>query len=113
MTINEAQLKVDQWIKTIGVRYFNELTNMVILAEEVGEFASLVARIYGEQSFKKTQDTSPQTMLEDEMGDILFVLICLANQMGIDLTTALQSNLDKKSKRDVNRHLNNPKLDKQ
>lgn len=110
MTIKEAQEKVDHWIKTLGVRYFNELTNMAILTEEVGEFSSLVARIYGEQSFKKDIDRSPKAMLSDEIGDIMFVLLCLANQMDIDLTEALKSNFTKKTNRDGNRHKNNPKL---
>ena len=111
MEIKEAQQLVDQWIQIHGVRYFNELTNMAILTEEVGEFASLVARIYGEQSFKKKINIDPKTMLSDEIGDVLFVLICLANQMEIDLTQAFKKNLDKKTNRDKERHHDNPKLD--
>lgn len=110
MTIKEAQQKVDHWIKTLGVRYFNELTNMAILTEEVGEFSSLVARIYGEQSFKQDVQKDPKEMLSDEIGDIMFVLLCLANQMDIDLSEALKSNLAKKTNRDSSRHKNNPKL---
>ena len=111
MTINEAQKTVDEWINTIGIRYFNELTNTAILMEEVGEVARLMARIYGEQSFKKTEDTSNvKDALADEMADVLFVLVCLANQTGIDLTDALKKNLDKKTKRDKNRHAENEKL---
>ena len=111
MTINDAQKTVDEWINTIGVRYFNELTNTAILMEEVGEVARLMARIYGEQSFKKTEDTSDvKAALADEMADVLFVLVCLANQTGIDLTDALKKNLDKKTKRDSTRHLENEKL---
>lgn len=107
MTIEEAQKTVDEWIKTIGVRYFNELTNMAMLTEEVGEVARIIARRYGEQSEKESDKTKN---LGDEMADVLFVLICLANQTGIDLTTALQKNLDKKTKRDATRHLENTKL---
>ena len=107
MTIKEAQAVVDKWINTTGVRYFNELTNTAILMEEVGEVARIMARQYGEQSFKKS-DTD--TNLADEMADVLFVLICLANQTGIDLTDALEKNLQKKSIRDANRHQNNEKL---
>lgn len=107
MTIQQAQQEVDQWIKTIGVRYFSELTNMAILTEEVGELARLMARTYGEQSFKKGEETST---LSDEMADVLWVLICLANQTGVDLTTALQRNIEKKNKRDASRHQDNPKL---
>ncbi len=107
MTIQQAQQEVDQWIKTTGVRYFNELTNMAILTEEVGELARLMARTYGDQSFKKGEETST---LSDEMADVLWVLICLANQTGVDLTTALQRNMEKKTKRDANRHQDNPKL---
>ncbi|MFN7312699.1 MAG: nucleotide pyrophosphohydrolase [Bacteroidota bacterium] len=107
MTIQEAQKIVDTWINTTGVRYFNELTNTAILMEEVGEVARIMARKYGEQSFK----TSDQEVdLGDEMADVLFVLICLANQTGIDLTEALQKNLDKKTKRDATRHKDNEKL---
>lgn len=107
MTLKEAQTTVDQWINTIGVRYFNELTNMALLTEEVGELARIIARRYGEQSFK---ETDRQANLADEMADVLFVLICLANQTGVDLTDALKNNLDKKTRRDATRHLNNPKL---
>jgi len=107
MTIEEAQLQVDQWIKTIGVKYFSELTNMTILTEEVGELARIMARKYGDQSFKNNEE---QSDLGDEMADILWVLICLANQTGINLTDALQKNFEKKSIRDAERHLNNDKL---
>lgn len=107
MTIQEAQETVDQWIKKIGIRYFNELTNTAILMEEVGEVARIMARQYGEQSFKKTDK---EVNLADEMADVLFVLICLANQTGIDLTKAFESNLEKKSIRDADRHKNNDKL---
>lgn len=107
MTIKEAQQTIDKWIKTTGIRYFNELTNTAILMEEVGEVARIMARKYGEQSFKKSDKN---VNLADEMADVLFVLICLANQTNIDLTDALEKNLQKKSIRDVNRHQNNPKL---
>ncbi len=107
MTIKEAQEIVDNWIKTIGVRYFNELTNTALLMEEVGEVARIMARVYGEQSFKESDKSHD---LADEMADVLFVLICLANQTGIDLTEALEKNLEKKTSRDSNRHNNNPKL---
>ena len=107
MTIEEAQKTVDGWIKTIGVRYFNELTNMAMLTEEVGEVARIIARRYGEQSEKESDKNKD---LGDEMADVLFVLICLANQTGVDLTEALQKNLDKKTKRDATRHLENVKL---
>ena len=107
MTIEEAQKLVDNWIKTTGVRYFNELTNTAILMEEVGEVARIMARKYGEQSFKKSDE---DVNLADEMADVLFVLICLANQTGIDLTDALSKNMDKKSIRDATRHKNNEKL---
>lgn len=107
MTITEAQKIVDQWINTTGVRYFNELTNTAILMEEVGEVARIMARKYGEQSFKKSDE---EVNLADEMADVLFVLICLANQTGIDLNEALLKNLDKKSIRDADRHKNNEKL---
>src|SRR6476661_3949815 len=107
MTIKESQQLVDNWINTTGIRYFNELTNTAILMEEVGEVARIMARKYGEQSFKKS-DVSVD--LADEMADVLFVLICLANQTGIDLTTALQKNLEKKNIRDAERHQSNPKL---
>ena len=107
MTIEEAQKTVDKWIKTVGVRYFNELTNMAMLTEEVGEVARIIARRYGEQSEKESDKNRD---LGDEMADVLFVLICLANQTGTDLTEALQKNLDKKTKRDATRHLENEKL---
>ncbi|MVN92155.1 nucleotide pyrophosphohydrolase [Mucilaginibacter aquatilis] len=107
MTIKEAQELVDRWINTTGIRYFNELTNTAMLMEEVGEVARIMARQYGEQSFKKS-DT--EVNLADEMADVLFVLICLANQTGIDLTEALEKNLDKKTIRDTERHRNNEKL---
>ena len=107
MTIQQAQQDVDQWIKTVGVRYFSELTNMAILTEEVGELARIMARKFGDQSFK---DSDKEHDLGDEMADVLWVLICLANQTGIDLTEALQKNFDKKNKRDLNRHKDNPKL---
>jgi NTP pyrophosphatase (non-canonical NTP hydrolase) len=107
MEIKEAQVLVDNWIKTMGIRYFNELTNTAILMEEVGEVARIMARQYGEQSFKKS-DT--EVNLADEMADVLFVLICLANQTGINLTEALEKNLEKKSIRDAERHKNNEKL---
>jgi NTP pyrophosphatase (non-canonical NTP hydrolase) len=107
MTIQQAQHEVDQWIKTIGVRYFSELTNMAILTEEVGELARLMARTYGDQSFKNGEEASN---LSDEMADVLWVLICLANQTGVDLTNALQRNIEKKTKRDASRHQDNPKL---
>jgi NTP pyrophosphatase (non-canonical NTP hydrolase) len=107
MTLNEAQSTVDAWIKTTGVRYFNELTNTAILMEEVGEVARLMARIYGEQSFK---ESDKEKNLADEMADVLFVLICLANQTGVNLEEALEKNLSKKTKRDSERHRNNEKL---
>ena len=111
MTIKEAQGIVDNWINTIGIRYYNELTNTAILTEEVGEVARLMARIYGEQSFKTPeQAASANDDLADEMADVLFVLVCLANQTGIDLTEALRKNLDKKTKRDKERHASNQKL---
>lgn len=112
MTIEEAQEAVDQWIKANGVRYFNELTNMAMLSEEVGEVARIIAREYGEQSWKEPKDGSAtlNTSLGEEMADVLFVLICLANQTGVDLTDALQKSLEKKSARDKERHQNNPKL---
>ena len=107
MTINEAQQTVDNWINTTGIRYFNELTNTAILMEEVGEFARIMARKYGEQSFKKSDE---DVNLADEMADVMFVLICLANQTGINLTEALEKNLQKKTIRDADRHKNNDKL---
>lgn len=111
MTIRETQQTVDKWINTIGIRYYNELTNTAILMEEVGEVARLMARLYGEQSFKsKEKELAATKDLPDEMADVLFVLICLANQTGIDLTEALVRNLEKKSIRDKDRHANNQKL---
>lgn len=107
MTIKAAQKKVDTWIKTHGVRYFNELTNMALLTEEVGEVARIIARNYGEQSSKKSDQKNE---LKDELADVLFVLICLANQTGIDLTDALKNNLLKKTQRDSERHKSNEKL---
>jgi NTP pyrophosphatase (non-canonical NTP hydrolase) len=107
MTLENAQQQVDEWIKTHGVRYFNELTNMAMLTEEVGEVARIIARRYGEQSEKESDKKKD---LGDEMADVLFVLICLANQTGVNLTEALQKNLDKKTNRDKNRHKNNEKL---
>jgi NTP pyrophosphatase (non-canonical NTP hydrolase) len=107
MTIQEAQQTVDSWIKTTGVRYFNELTNMAMLTEEVGEVARIIARQYGEQSFKTTDKNK---VLADELADVLFVVICLANQTGVDLTEALQKNLEKKTLRDSERHQQNEKL---
>lgn len=107
ITLKEAQEKVDQWIKTVGVRYFGELTNLGILMEEVGELSRLMVRIYGEQSFKEDEK---EKKLGDEMADVLWVLICLANQTGIDLTEALRKNFEKKSLRDAQRHKNNQKL---
>lgn len=107
MTIQEAQQKVDDWINTTGVRYFNELTNMAILTEEVGEMARIIARKYGEQSFKESDKDYD---LADEMADVLFVLICMANQSGIDLTASMEKNLLKKESRDKDRHKNNKKL---
>ncbi|MCZ4242769.1 nucleotide pyrophosphohydrolase [Pedobacter punctiformis] len=107
MTINEAQQAVDNWIKTTGIRYFNELTNTAILMEEVGEVARIMSRKYGEQSFKKSDE---EVNLADEMADVMFVLICLANQTGINLTEALEKNLEKKKIRDADRHKNNEKL---
>ena len=107
MTIEEAQKTVDQWIQTTGVRYFNELTNMAMLTEEVGEVARIIARQYGEQSFK---ESDKDKVLADELADVLFVVICLANQTGIDLTEALNRNLAKKTQRDATRHQQNEKL---
>jgi NTP pyrophosphatase (non-canonical NTP hydrolase) len=107
MTISNAQKQVDEWIKTVGVRYFSELTNMAMLTEEVGEVARIIARRYGEQSEKESDKTKD---LGDEMADVLFVLICLANQTGINLEEALKQNLLKKTERDADRHKNNPKL---
>jgi NTP pyrophosphatase (non-canonical NTP hydrolase) len=107
MTLFEAQQNVDQWIKTTGVRYFSELTNMAILTEEVGEVARLMARIYGDQSFKQSDK---EKNLSDELADVLWVLICIANQTGIDLTQALEKNFEKKNTRDAGRHQHNEKL---
>jgi NTP pyrophosphatase (non-canonical NTP hydrolase) len=107
MTIQEAQEKVDGWIKTTGVRYFTELTNMAILTEEVGEVARLMSRLYGDQSFK---ESDKEKNLSDELADVLWVLICIANQTGVDLTEALQKNFEKKNIRDANRHQQNDKL---
>ena len=107
MTINEAQQQVDGWIKTVGVRYFSELTNMAILTEEVGELARIMARTYGDQSFKKTD---LDKNMADEMADVLWVLICLANQTGVNLTEAFQKNIEKKTNRDKERHQQNEKL---
>ena len=107
MTIKEAQAAVDEWIKTYGVRYFNELPNMALLTEEVGELARIIARTYGEQSFK---ESDKNRNLGDEMADILWVLICLANQTGVDLTDAFAKNMEKKTQRDRERHLRNEKL---
>jgi NTP pyrophosphatase (non-canonical NTP hydrolase) len=107
MRLSEAQEKVDEWIKINGVRYFNELTNMAILTEEVGEVARIISREYGEQSKKKSDEGK---LLSDELADVLFVVICLANQTGINLEDAFLNNLRKKTERDANRHINNPKL---
>jgi NTP pyrophosphatase (non-canonical NTP hydrolase) len=107
LTIKQAQLNVDEWIKTVGVRYFNELTNLGILMEEVGELSRLMVRKYGEQSFKESDKGKE---ISDEMADVLWVLICLANQTGVDLTEALQKNFEKKNIRDANRHQENEKL---
>lgn len=107
MTIQEAQQTIDNWIKTYGVRYYNELTNMAILTEEVGEVAKIMARVYGEQSFKENDN---KHSLADELADVMFVLLCIANQTGIDMTAALQQNLQKKTVRDAERHINNAKL---
>jgi len=107
ITIEEAQARVDEWIKTIGVRYFNELTNTAILMEEVGEVARIMARKYGEQSYKKSDESVD---LADEMADVMWVLICLANQTGINLTEAFERNIAKKTQRDLDRHKNNNKL---
>jgi len=107
MTLQEAQQNIDQWIKTTGVRYFSELTNMAILTEEVGEVARLMSRMYGDQSFK---ETDKERNLSDELADVLWVLICIANQTGVDLTQALQRNFEKKNDRDGQRHQENEKL---
>ena len=111
MTIEQAQTTVDEWIKTVGIRYYNELTNMAILTEEVGEVARLMSRLYGEQSFKTPElAATAKDDLADEMADVLFVLICLANQTGVNLSAALEQNLNKKTKRDKDRHAQNEKL---
>lgn len=107
MTLQEAQQRVDNWIKEIGVRYFSELTNLAQLVEEVGELARIMSRTYGDQSFKPSDEGAD---LADELADVLFVLICIANQTGVDLTEALERNLQKKTTRDLDRHKNNPKL---
>jgi len=107
MTISQAQQTIDNWIKTTGVRYYNELTNMAVLTEEVGEVARIMARQYGEQSFK---ESDKKYQLGEELADVLFVLICIANQTGVDLTSELNKNLEKKTKRDSERHKNNKKL---
>lgn len=107
MTIEEAQKKVDQWIRDIGVRYFDEMTNLAVLMEEVGELSRLFARKFGEQSFKEGEEKEE---ISEELADVLFVLICLANQTNTDLSKALERSLEKKTKRDINRHKNNPKL---
>jgi NTP pyrophosphatase (non-canonical NTP hydrolase) len=107
ISIREAQQKIDDWIQSTGVRYFSELTNMAILTEEVGEVARLMSRIYGDQSFKESDKTKK---LDDELADVLWVLLCIANQTGIDLTTAMQKNFEKKNMRDVERHKQNEKL---
>lgn len=106
ITLSQAQEEVDRWIRTYGVRYFSELTNMACLTEEVGELARVIARKYGDQSFKAGESDDPA----DEMSDVLWVLLCLANQTGVDLTEAFRKNLEKKTRRDAERHLNNPKL---
>lgn len=111
MQLAEAQKIVDDWVNTVGIRYYGELTNTAILMEETGEVARLMARLYGEQSFKNPADAdNAHDKLADEFADVLFVLICLANQTGVDLTEALRKNLDKKTKRDADRHRDNPKL---
>ena len=107
ITLKGCQEVVDEWVRTVGVRYYSELTNMVVLMEEVGEVARIMSRVYGDQSFKKSDE---QVDLADEFADVLFVLICLANQTGVDLTEAFQRNMDKKTNRDKDRHANNPKL---
>ena len=111
MTIAQYQKEVDEWIRTIGVRYFNELTNMAILTEEVGEVSRLIARLYGEQSFKKGEDVATaKENLADELADVLWVVTCMANQTGVDLTEAIKRNIDKKTSRDERRHRDNDKL---
>jgi NTP pyrophosphatase (non-canonical NTP hydrolase) len=110
-TLAECQGLVDEWVRTIGVRYYSELTNMAILAEEVGEVARLMSRIYGDQSFKKTDEVSEENYdLGDELADVFFVLVCIANQTGVDLTAAFERNMEKKTKRDAKRHRENEKL---
>ena len=106
ITLNDAQKLVDKWIKTYGVRYFSELTNMTVLTEEIGEMARVMARRYGDQSFKQGEKDN----LGDEMADVLWVLICIANQTGINLTAEFRKNMEKKTQRDATRHINNPKL---
>jgi NTP pyrophosphatase (non-canonical NTP hydrolase) len=110
MTLDEAQIQVDDWIKTIGVQYFSELTNTAILMEEVGELARLMARQYGDQSYKKTETPEP---IANELADVLWVVLCLANQTGVNLTQALAENIQKKTTRDALRHIENPKLKKE
>ncbi|NBC07262.1 MAG: pyrophosphatase [Bacteroidetes bacterium] len=111
LSLQQAQKIVDEWINTIGVRYYNELTNTAVLMEEVGELSRLMARLYGEQSFKRPEDAAnAPAQMADEMADVLFVLICLANQTGVDLTQALRENLRKKTQRDAQRHADNEKL---
>jgi NTP pyrophosphatase (non-canonical NTP hydrolase) len=107
ITLKGCQAEVDEWVRTIGVRYYSELTNTAVLMEEVGEVARIMSRVYGDQSFKKSDE---DYNLADEFADVLFVLVCLANQTGIDLTEAFHRNMDKKTKRDKDRHANNPKL---
>lgn len=108
-TLAECQGLVDEWVRTIGVRYYSELTNMAVLTEEVGEVARLMSRLYGDQSFKKTDESYD---LGDELADVLFVLVCIANQTGVDLTAAFERNMEKKTKRDAKRHRENEKLSK-
>jgi NTP pyrophosphatase (non-canonical NTP hydrolase) len=111
LSLQQAQQVVDEWINTIGVRYYNELTNTAVLMEEVGELSRLMARLYGEQSFKRPEDAAnAPAQMADEMADVLFVLLCLANQTGVDLTQALRKNLQKKTQRDAKRHADNEKL---
>lgn len=111
MTVSELQQAVDEWIRTVGVRYYNELTNTAILMEEVGEVARLMSRIYGEQSFKSPEKAATASIdLEGELADVLFVLVCIANQTGVDLSEAIRKNMEKKAVRDAERHKNNPKL---
>ena len=114
MELAELQQTVDQWIREYGVRYFSETTNTIVLMEEVGELSRLIARVYGEQSFKREDDEQSASLkIAEELGDILFVITCLANQMEIDLTTTMKMNIAKKTKRDHRRHLDNPKLEKE